>query len=89
MKKIQRGARKNADKGPREKRSSGNFKKSQVHSSKLTDYRYDDKPSTIMSTSTKQESPADRELRRLVSADVFRSNPKTVKQSNSNPRRYK
>jgi hypothetical protein len=33
------------------------------------------------------ESIADRELRRLQQGDVFRSNPTTVTDDNSNPRR--
>ncbi len=41
-----------------------------------------------MSEAAKPEGMADRELKHLMRGDVFRSASKTVKQSNSNKRRY-
>lgn len=53
-------------------------------------FKYDSKPSVLMKDSVEGgASIADRELKRLVRADVFRSSGQTVKQSNSNKRRYR
>lgn len=68
-------------------RVGASFKQTTVKSDKLSAYKYDSKPSTLMSTSTAKEGTADRELKRMVGADVFRSSPNAIKKSNSNPRR--
>lgn len=69
------------------KRSSASFKQTTVKSDKISAYKYDSKPSTIMSSSASPESSADRELKRMMSKEVFRSDPKAIKRTNSNPRR--
>lgn len=71
------------------KRAGASFKNSQVHSDKLSAYKYDSKPSNLMKTNAATPGRADTELKRMVGGDVFRSASQTVKQSNSNPRRNK
>lgn len=70
------------------KRSSANFRQSTVKSDKISDFRYDSKPAVLQSSSVSKESPADRELKNLMSKRVFRSDPGAVSRSNSNKRRY-
>lgn len=51
-------------------------------------FKYDELPSVLLKAEAEDgQSIADRELKRLVHADVFRSAKKTVKETNSNPRR--
>lgn len=69
-------------------RSSASYKNRNVKSEKISDYKYDSKPSVIMSDKTSNEGHADRALKDLVRGNVFKSNPQTVKQTNSNKRRY-
>jgi hypothetical protein len=71
-------------------RTGGNFKQNTVKSDKIKDYRYDSKPGVIMKDSVQgaKENTADVTLKRMMRGDVFRSAEKTIKQSNSNKRRY-
>lgn len=55
----------------------------------LPTFRYDSKPSVIMSDDVQNESMADRELKNLMRKEVFRSDPGAVKRTNTNNRRYK
>ncbi len=73
------------------KKSKASFSNARVKSDKMSAYKYDEKPSNIMKTSTDdgKMSRADTELKRMVGGDVFRSASKTVKQTNSNPRRVR
>lgn len=73
------------------KRTKASFKQSTVKSDKISAYKYDSKPGVLQkdSVSGAPENSADTTLKRLMRADVFRSNNQTVKGSNSNPRRYK
>ena len=53
-------------------------------------FKYDDTPSVLQKTKTSEgTSLADRELKNLVEADVWRNHSETVKQMNSNNRRNK
>jgi len=70
------------------KRSKASFVQRNVHSDKLSAYKQDSMGSELMSTSVQKESPADRELSRLVSKEVFRSQPSAIKSTNTNKRRY-
>lgn len=73
------------------KRSKASYTTPRVKSDKMGSYKYSEEPSNLMKTSTDdgKMSRADTELKRLVGGDVFRSASKTVKQTNSNPRRVR
>jgi hypothetical protein len=76
----------------KKKKSRGPWKtnlKLQTKIDSMDHFKYGSSPSTLMSTKTDREGMADRELKRMVKGDVFRSNKQTVAQSNSNKRRYK
>jgi len=68
-------------------RAKASLKQVQVHSDKLSAYQYDSRPGVLQKAST--ESLADRTLKDLMTTRVFKSNPKTIKEENSNARRYK
>ena len=71
-------------------RAKATFKEIRKHSEKIDAYGYDSKPSVILNQNPSDgQSIADRELKRMVNADVFRSADETIKQTNSNKRRYK
>jgi len=70
------------------KRSKASFVQNNIHSDKLSAYKQDSMGSEIMKTAVQKESAADRELSRLVSKEVFRSEPNAIKNTNTNKRRY-
>lgn len=70
-------------------RTGASFQQRNVHSDKLSAYKDSELPGTIFKTSTDNPGRADTELKRLVGGDVFRSASKTIKQTNSNPRRLR
>ena len=70
------------------KRSKAGFTNPQVHSDKMEAYKYDSKPSTIMSSSVDKEGMADRELKNLMSKRVFQSDKEAISRTNTNKRRY-
>jgi len=55
------------------KRSSASYKNSRVKSEKISDYKYDQKPSVIMKDSAPNENTADRELKLMMRNEGFRS----------------
>lgn len=56
----------------------------------LDSFKIGELPGTLLKADAEDgQSLADRELKRLVRADVFRSSKETIKDSNSNPRRNK
>lgn len=64
--------------------------KLQTRHDSMDDYKYDSKPSVLLDEVAQDgQSIADRELKRMVRADVFRSSEETIKQTNSHKRRYK
>lgn len=64
--------------------------KVQVKRDGMDHFKYDEAPSVLLKAEAEDgQSLADRELKRMVRADVFRSAKETIKQTNSNNRRYK
>lgn len=73
------------------KRDSAGFKESRVHSEKLAKYKHGaTMPASISKANAeKPENSADREMRRMMGGEVFRSAGKSVNQSNVSKRRNK
>jgi hypothetical protein len=64
--------------------------KLQVKHNSMDDFKVGGLPGTLLKAESEDgQSIADRELKRMVKADVFRSAGETLKASNSNNRRYK
>lgn len=80
------------DKSRGPKRSKAKFEEYHKKNRKLEDLRYDESPSRLLSKDAEgQESPADRELRRMQNNDMVRSRLAPAKNDprNTNPRRYR
>ena len=70
-------------------RAKASPKQSRVHSDKMGAYGYDKKPGVLMKdTPADRENRADMALKNLMRTKVFPSAAETIKQSNSNKRRY-
>lgn len=71
-------------------RLGASYKASRTHSDKLSAYKHGGTlPSHMMKKNVEtHENNADREMRRLMDGDVYRSAGKTVKKSNVSKRRY-
>ena len=68
-------------------RAKADFKDLRVHGMHLEHRKIDALPGVIMKAEAEDgQSIADRELKRMVHGDVFRSNAKTVKEMNDQHR---
>lgn len=64
--------------------------KLQVKHDSMDSFKIGSMPGTLLKAGAEEgQSIADRELKRMVNADVFRSAGETIKASNSNKRRNK
>ena len=69
-------------------RDKATFVRNRTHSDKMSDYKYDESPSVLQKGNPDGNS-ADKALNDLLTTDVFKSSPKNIKDTNSNPRRYR